>query len=74
MDNISNYKCKEKPMKNLLRILIILTFFSIIFYYTIGSDDQIEPLKSSNGANQPIPKTKIEESVKSKNNEIRRRY
>lgn len=49
-------------MKNLLRILIILTFFSIIFYYTIGSDDQIEPLKSSNGANQPIPKTKIEES------------
>ena len=49
-------------MKNLLRILIILTFFSIIFYYTIGSDDQIEPLKSSNSANQPIPKTKVEES------------
>lgn len=62
MDNISNKECKEKPMKNLLRILIIITFFSIIFYYTVGSEDQIEPLKSSNSSNQPIPKTKVEES------------
>lgn len=62
MDNISNNEYKEKPMRNLLRVLIVITFFSIIFYYTVGSDDQIEPLKSSNSAHKPIPKTTIEES------------
>lgn len=49
-------------MKSLLRILIILTFFSIVFYYTMGSEDQIEPLNASNSANKPIPKTNIEEA------------
>ena len=58
-----NVKDKRDVMKNLLKILIVLTFFAIIFYYTVGTDDKTEPLVSSTGSSQPIPKTEIVENT-----------
>ena len=48
-------------MKNLLRILIIATFFGIIIYYTSVEQDISEPLRGPNSSTQAIPRTEVEE-------------
>lgn len=48
-------------MKNLLRILIVATFFGIIFYYTSVEEEILEPLRGPNSPNQAIPRTEVDE-------------
>ena len=48
-------------MKNLLRILIVATFFGIILYYTSVEEDRSEVLKGPNAHTQAIPGTELEE-------------
>ncbi|HWK24519.1 MAG TPA: CAP domain-containing protein [Ureibacillus sp.] len=43
-------------MKTLFRILIVLSFLAIIFFYT-SSSDNLEPLEGPNSSSQIIPKT-----------------
>ncbi|NLY80207.1 MAG: CAP domain-containing protein [Lysinibacillus sp.] len=44
-------------MKTLFRILIVLSFFAIIYYYTSESSYELEPLEGPNSSSPVIPKT-----------------
>ncbi|SOB92245.1 uncharacterized protein YkwD [Ureibacillus xyleni] len=44
-------------MKTLFRILIVLSFLAIIFYYSSNSNSDYEPLEGPNSTSQIIPKT-----------------
>lgn len=50
-------------MKTLFRILIVLSFLAIIFFYTSNSEDNYEPLEGPNPASQIIPKTDSETQI-----------
>lgn len=50
-------------MKTLFRILIVLSFLAIIFYYSSNSGDEYEPLEGPNSSSQIIPKTDSEPQV-----------
>ncbi len=50
-------------MKTLFRILIVLSFLAIIFYYSSNSEDEYEPLEGPNSSSQIIPKTDSEPQV-----------
>ncbi len=49
-------------MKTLFRILIVLTFLAIIFFYSSTSDNY-EPLEGPNSTSQIIPKTNSEQDI-----------
>lgn len=50
-------------MKTLFRILIVLSFLAIIFYYSSNSEEEYEPLEGPNSSSQIIPKTDSEPQV-----------
>ncbi|QCR31685.1 CAP domain-containing protein [Lysinibacillus sp. SGAir0095] len=49
-------------MKTLFRILIVLSFLAIIFFYS-SSSDNYEPLEGPNTTSQIIPKTNSEQEI-----------